>query len=79
VTTCRARDLTAGMIADIPPGIADGTINQQAAALEYADVQSVGGGWADRHARHGQVVLYIANFPAPVIIDGDTPLEVQED
>ncbi len=74
----KARDLTEGMMFDVPADVVAGTDNEQIQPYEYAVLESVNGGWADAYATGSQVVLYIPNYALPVVIDGDRLVEVIE-
>lgn len=71
MTQIKARDLRPGDMFDVPEDVAAGTDNDVCAEYEYAVLESVNGGWADGVARAGEVVLYVPNFAAPVLIDGE--------
>lgn len=77
-TSIQARDLSGGMRVDIPASVAEGTDNETIAEYEYAEVESVNGGWADSLASPGQVVIYAPNFVSPIIVAGNLPLDVQD-
>ena len=74
----KARHLSPGSVIDVPADVVAGTENEQIQESEYAEVESVGGGWADAHAGEGQVVLYVPTWVAPIVIDGDRLIEVIE-
>lgn len=42
----------------------------------YAVVESVNGGWADSLAGPGEVVLYVPNYPLPIILPAATEVTV---
>lgn len=64
---------------DVPAGIVAGTPNETVAEYEYAEIESVNGGWADSQAGPDEVVIYAPNFAAPIICDRNTLFEVAND
>lgn len=50
--------------------------NVTTAQNTYAVVESVNGGWADGLAQPGEVVIYVPNYPLPIILPADTDLTV---
>lgn len=64
----RARDLQPGDLVDIPEPFTKGTDNDYIARFEYARIESVNGGWFDAAARPNELVLYVPNWVAPVIL-----------
>lgn len=50
--------------------------NIPSAEHDYAVVESVNGGWADGLASDEEVVIYVPNYPLPVVLPADTELTV---
>jgi len=67
----RVTDLHPDDLIDIPERFTAGTDNEIIARYEYARLECLNGGWADAAAGSDEVVLYVPNWVAPVILPAD--------